>query len=159
MTRIYVVEIPHQMPPFAWSADSKEAAIELMVKSNNPEREVYCELTGYEYLDTFNCENLEEFLELINGDTDYDFYDIYEILKDNGLGTIYYEYDGMLNLKPADPFELWLEENGHDLHTQCVFMSDKEALDAYNDENYWRFHQGLEARRCLKDELEFYDII
>jgi hypothetical protein len=151
---IYIVEIPHQLPPKVWSRSNKEQIMtvinEVSARSGDT---IYEEATGRDLLEMFGYASTTEMREDNDALTT-----IADLIDTHGLdATIYKGYgDDDYGVEPVDEWAAYLEWNGHDLSNQLVFMSDEEARAALADDSEWRIHQGIEARVALKKDLETF---
>lgn len=151
---IYIVEIPHQMPPKVWSRSTKEQIMgvinEVSAKSGDT---IYEESTGRDLLEMFGYDSTAEMRE----DND-SLTTIADLIDTHGLDTTFYKGygDHEYGVDPVDNWDSYLEWNGHDLSTQRVYMSDEDARAALVDDSEWRIHQGIEARIALEKEVADY---
>ncbi|KZX57793.1 hypothetical protein A3709_19410 [Halioglobus sp. HI00S01] len=147
---IYIVEIPHQMPPKAWSRSTKEAIMEAIDLAANG-CVVYDAATGADLLDTFGYTSTDEMRsdnESLLGLAD-------QIDKRGATATFYRGFpEDEYGSDPIDQWATYLDWNGHDLSRQMVFMTDEEAQAALDNDSAWKCHQGIEARAALREELE-----
>ena len=151
---IYVVEVPHQLPPRCWSRSSEQEIMAAIDAAFDRSGEViWEEFTGRELFDINDVESTEELRE--------DSLDIAaaDLIDQHGLDTPLYQAfgvteDGEWTVEPPDQFEAYLAYNAHDLHAQYVFMTTDEARAALEDQSAWHPHQFLQARAALRKELE-----
>lgn len=139
---IYVVEIPHQMPPFAWTARDESELIRRVMEADLPGI-VYERTTVRELVDTY-------------GDDDEQ---VAELARIHDPETVLYAADyligeGEYTTEAVSEYDAAVAALGHDLHTVLIFKSEAEARDALaTDENWEALHQGLQAREALRDLL------
>jgi len=147
---IFIVEIPHTRSPFCWSANFKEDVIQIIEKNSQSSGDViFEEISVREMLEIEGFESAEEALE-----NEHPY--IPSLAAQYGLDTPLYkewENDDWTDNKP-DKFERYTTWNGHDLHTQRVYVSDEEALDDAQNDSRWDCHQGGVAQQALIKELE-----
>lgn len=152
---IYIVEIPHQLPPKVWSRSNKEQVIGVINEvSSRSGDTIYEESTGRDLLEMFGYDSTSEMRE----DND-SLATLADLIDAHGLSTTYYKGygDDEYGVEPVDEWESYLEWNSHDLSTQRVYMSDDEARAALADDSEWqRIHQGIKARIALENELETF---
>lgn len=138
---IYVVEIPHQMPPVAWAAKDESELI-ARVNADNA-GVVYERTTVRELIDQYG-EDAEE---------------IAEITRRYSPDTTLYRADYLLTegeytTEEISEYDAAVAAIEHDLHTAMIFTSEAEARAALAaDENWEQLHQGLRAREALRDLL------
>ena len=139
---IYVVEIPHQMPPVAWTARSESELIRRVKEADLPGI-VYERTTVRELVDTY-------------GDDDEQ---VAELARLHGPETVLYVADyligeGEYTTEAVSEYDAAVAAIGHDLHSVMIFSSEAEARAALDaDENWETLHQGLQAREALRDLL------
>lgn len=138
---IYVVEIPHQMPPVAWTAKDES---ELIAKVNADDRAgvVYERTTVRELIDQYG-EDAEE---------------ISEITRRYSPDTTLYRADYLLGegeytTEEVSEYDAAVAAIEHDLHTAMIFASEAEAREALAIDKNWDLHQGLQAREALRGLL------
>jgi hypothetical protein len=148
---IYIVEIPHQLPPKVWSRSTKEEIMSVIIDCADRSGDtIYEELTGRELLEMFGYDSTTEMRE------DEELTTLADLIDTHGLTATFYKGygDDEYRVEPVDKWESCLKWNGHDLNTQMVYMSDEEARAAVADDSEWRhIHQGIEARIALADQL------
>jgi hypothetical protein len=151
---IYILEIPHQLPPKVWSRSNKEQIMtvinEVSARSGDP---IYEESTGRDLLEMFGYDSTSEMREDNDALTT-----TADLIDTHGLDATFYKGygDEEYGVEQVDEWESYLEWNGRDLSTQRVYMSDGEARAALADDSQWRIHQGVKARIALKKELETF---
>ena len=149
---IYIVEIPHVFAPQVWCRASKEQIIDAIDEVSSFSGDtIYDELTGRDLLELFDCASTDEMR------ADNDALDtLADIIDTHGLNTTFYKGygDDEYGVEPVDKWQAHIEWNGHDLSSQRVYMSKKEARAALADDSEWRIHQGFEARIALGKELK-----
>lgn len=149
---IHIVEIPHQLSPTAWSRPDKEQIMYVINEASNKSGDTICDVsTGHELLDIFGYESTSEMRE-----SDDDLAELANLIDAHGLDTTFYKGygDDGYSVDPIDEWEAHLEWNGRDLYSQRIFYSDEEAADALANDDVWNFHQGVEARIALREQLE-----
>ena len=153
---IYVVEVPHQLPPVCWTANNERQVMsEIDAAFDRYGEGIWQELTGREILEINGVDSADELRE--------DSLDIAaaDLIDEHGLDTPLYQAfgvagDGEWTTEWSDPFEAYLAFNADDLHTQYVFLSDDEARAALADDSVWHSHQSLQARQALREQLRVY---
>lgn len=137
---IYVVEIPHQMPPIAWMAENEA---ELIAK-------VSADRAGVVYERT----TVRELIDLYGEDDE----EIAEIARRYSPDTTLYHADYLLGegeytTDEVSEYDAAVAAIEHDLHTAMIFASEAEAREALASDENWDIHQGLQAREALRGLL------
>jgi len=151
---IYIIEIPHQMPPIVWCRETQAQIMSAIFEGSLKSGEIiYEEATGEVLLDMFGYESTAE----MRDDNDV-LTSVADLLDTHGLEATFYRgygHDGYTT-EPVDEWAAHLEWNGHDLSAQRVYMSDDEARAALADDTKWNIHQGAAARSALEKILAGY---
>src|SRR5690606_3183438 len=138
---IYVIEIPHQMPPVAWTARSESELIRRVREADLPGI-VYERITVRELVDTYG-EDDEQVAELAR------IHDPETVL----YAADYLIGEGEYTTEAVSEYDAAVAALGHDLHTVLIFKSETEARDALAADENWEIHQGSKAREALRDLL------
>ena len=137
---IYVVEIPHQMPPVAWAAKD-EAELIAKVNADNA-GVVYERMTVRDLIDQYG-EDDEQVADLARR------YDPETVL----YRADYLIGEGEYTTEVVSEYDAAVAAIGHDLHTAMIFTGEAEARAALAADENWALHQGLQAREALRDLL------
>jgi len=138
---IYVVEIPHQMPPVAWTAKDES---DLIAKVNADDRAgvVYERTTVRDLIDQYGEDDEQ----------------VADLARRHDPETVLYRADyligeGEYTTEVVSEYDAAVAAIGHDLHTAMIFTSEAEARAALAADENWEVHQGLRAREALRDLL------
>src|SRR5690606_12460568 len=137
----YVVEIPHQMPPVAWTARDESELIRRVMEADLPGI-VYERTTVRELVDTYG-EDAEEIAEIVR-----------RYSPDTTLYCAdYLLTEGEYTTEEISEYDAAVAALGHDLHSVMIFSSEAEARTALAADENWELHQGLQAREALRGLL------
>lgn len=138
---IYVVEIPHQMPPVAWTARDESELIR---------RVMAADLSGVVYERT----TVRELVDAYGEDDEQ----VAELARRHDPETVLYRADyligeGEYTTEVVSEYDAAVAAIGHDLHNVMIFSSEAEARAALDADENWEIHQGSKAREALRDLL------
>src|SRR5690606_2733881 len=138
---IYVIEIPHQMPPVAWTARSESELIR-RVREADLQGIVYERITLRELVDTYGEDDEQ----------------VAELARLHDPETVLYRADyligeGEYTTEVVSEYDAAVAAIGHDLHSAMIFSSEAEARAALATDENWEVHQGLQAREALRGLL------
>jgi hypothetical protein len=148
---IYILEIPHQLPPFVFFRQSKEQVIgALAVGSLSTGETVYEKMSGHDVLEVYGYDSTAE----MRNDNE-SLTALANLIDEYGLDASLYRGYGRDNydVEPMDEWETFLSWNASDLYMQRVYMNDDEVVTALADDAEWRIHQGIKARSALESAL------
>jgi len=146
---LYIVEIPHQMPPRAWTATSRDDFVSAVAESARLARSgttIYDESTPRKLLEQYGIDSVEE------ARTEEPW--IAELADLHGLDTtLYISNDSAYQADPIDTFTAYKEFLASDLSSLMVFENDESALQALDNATAWDIHGGAQARQALSRQL------
>jgi len=144
---IFVIEIPHQRPPVAWSAADRTKFISSVAGDNAT--------TGYDAKEIRNAEDFE---------SNYSFSDLYYreikdaaakigwpllVLTDDNSG----DYPEIVKYSEQAEFDFWCEILVHDLSEGWVFENVEDAEDWCAT---YEGHRAVKATAALQEEIDFW---
>jgi len=146
---IYVIEIPHQLPPRAWAArDRAELIARVYAHADQTGSSTIYETTTVQELrdQHGDCEGCEE-CELIQ-----------QLADRYGTETTLYRADyahaeGEYSDCEISEYDAVIAYLSSDLHSLKIFESDEEAREALANRSEWEMHQGTRAQESLRDLL------
>jgi len=154
---IFVVEVPHKALPLCWVSYGK-AELVTTLQTTHADSYAYEPVTVQEIFTMYGVVSIADAqANNENGELGA----IINLAQEHGMSATVIDdpTTGEWVINDTDEISALLEHNGHDLSSQSVYWTDEEALTAYQDDSNWCGHQGIEARRALRDSLRNHGIM
>lgn len=146
---IYVIEIPHQMPPRAWCANSREDFVDAVADSARLHRSgtvILEQSTPRHLLDEYGVDSFDE----ARKEEPW----IAELADRHGPDTMLYRSNfGEYQASPIDKFTAYKDFLASDLNSLMVFENEESALQALDNATVWDIHGGAQARQALSRQI------